>query len=445
MAENYTPNPVTTFVNDTTAANTVNNNFTAISTAFTDVLSRSGVSPNQMTSTLDMNNNQIINLPFPSTANSPARLIDVVSPGSLTVTNATTGTSGHAVPFLDGANTWSAVQNFNAGVVATNTNRNYVGASFVSQAVSSDGGGVGSEKGTIFGINPIAILNAAATNMAGAAGGEVNTSLVAGSTVLDKYGWAIVQLNSDAVSGSRSDAGLFLANQAGSVGWKNGIQFGDTTNQFPVKTAGTLIKTVGGATVVSGIDFTATTFSTGSFLANGFSVGATGLIISGGAGIASGIVQLSGTTSGNIQLQTSATSNLLTVTQPVQVGVIGATAGTLSLAGLTSGSSTLSCSSTGGTLQLGAGNLTIDASGNLITAGKSKVGSTTAPVAGGDSTNAYLYGSGSNFGIYFGAGAPTITAAQGSIYLNTTGSSTSTRLYVNTTGSTTWTNFTSAA
>jgi len=49
MAENYTPNPVTTFVNDTTAANTVNNNFTAISTAFTDVLSRSGVSPNQMT------------------------------------------------------------------------------------------------------------------------------------------------------------------------------------------------------------------------------------------------------------------------------------------------------------------------------------------------------------------------------------------------------------
>jgi len=272
----------------------------------------------------------------------------VVSPGSLTVTNATTGTSGHAVPFLDGANTWSAVQNFNAGVVgtitnpagftvtnnfnsfaigtdnldasgvgnvanafniylgfggsstkgarqgltvttqltsatsATNTNRNYVGASFVSQAVSSDGGGVGSEKGTIFGINPIAILNAAATNMAGAAGGEVNTSLVAGSTVLDKYGWAIVQLNNDAVSGSRSDAGLFLANQAGSVGWKNGIQFGDTTNQFPVKTAGTLIKTVGGATVVSGIDFTATTFSTGSFLANGFSVGATGLIISGG-------------------------------------------------------------------------------------------------------------------------------------------------------------------
>lgn len=44
-----------------------------------------------------------------------------------------------------------------------------------------------------------------------------------------------------------------------------------------------------------------------------------------------------------------------------------------------------------------------------------------------------------------GAGAPTHTAAQGSLYLRTDGSSTSTRLYVNTNGATTWTNFTSAA
>jgi hypothetical protein len=115
MAENYTPNPVATFVNDTTAVNTVNNNFAAISTAFTDVLSRSGVSPNQMTSALDMNNNQIINLPPPSTVNSPARLIDVVTPGSITVTTAGTGTSGHAVPFLDGNNIWSGNQMFKSG------------------------------------------------------------------------------------------------------------------------------------------------------------------------------------------------------------------------------------------------------------------------------------------------------------------------------------------
>lgn len=44
-----------------------------------------------------------------------------------------------------------------------------------------------------------------------------------------------------------------------------------------------------------------------------------------------------------------------------------------------------------------------------------------------------------------GTGAPTFSAKKGTLYINLTGSSTSTRLYVNTDGGTTWTNFTSAA
>lgn len=48
-------------------------------------------------------------------------------------------------------------------------------------------------------------------------------------------------------------------------------------------------------------------------------------------------------------------------------------------------------------------------------------------------------------GVYWGSGAPTISAPQGSLYFRTDGSSTSTRLYINTTGSTTWTNVTTAA
>lgn len=47
--------------------------------------------------------------------------------------------------------------------------------------------------------------------------------------------------------------------------------------------------------------------------------------------------------------------------------------------------------------------------------------------------------------IYSGSGAPSFTATQGSLYIRTDGSSTSTRMYVNTTGSTTWTSFTTAA
>jgi hypothetical protein len=50
-----------------------------------------------------------------------------------------------------------------------------------------------------------------------------------------------------------------------------------------------------------------------------------------------------------------------------------------------------------------------------------------------------------NLGVFFGSGAPTLSAAQGSLYLRTDGSSASTRLYVNTNGSTGWTSVTTAA
>src|SRR5712671_2430837 len=119
MAENITLNNVATFQNDTTTVTTINSNNAVITTAFLDVLSRSGVTPNQMTSTLDMNSNQIVNLPPPQTVNSPARLIDVTTPGLITVSTATTGTSGHTVPFLDGANTWSAPQTLSLGSLGT--------------------------------------------------------------------------------------------------------------------------------------------------------------------------------------------------------------------------------------------------------------------------------------------------------------------------------------
>ncbi len=50
-----------------------------------------------------------------------------------------------------------------------------------------------------------------------------------------------------------------------------------------------------------------------------------------------------------------------------------------------------------------------------------------------------------NVGVYAGTGAPTFTAKQGSIYIRTDGSSSSTRMYINTDGATTWTSFTTAA
>jgi hypothetical protein len=68
----------------------------------------------------------------------------------------------------------------------------------------------------------------------------------------------------------------------------------------------------------------------------------------------------------------------------------------------------------------------------------------TATPAGGSTTVALLLGS-ANVGVYMGSGAPTVTAAQGSIYLRTDGSSTSTRVYVNSDGGTTWVAVTTAS
>lgn len=68
----------------------------------------------------------------------------------------------------------------------------------------------------------------------------------------------------------------------------------------------------------------------------------------------------------------------------------------------------------------------------------------TSPAAGGTGNAGLTISSVANLGVFVGSGAPTISAAQGALYLNTTGSSTSTRLYVNTDGSTGWTSVTTA-
>ena len=79
-------------------------------------------------------------------------------------------------------------------------------------------------------------------------------------------------------------------------------------------------------------------------------------------------------------------------------------------------------------------------------AGSVRVAAETAVTAGGVTGIGLLIGNTTNFGVFFGSGTPQaiISAAKGSLYLNTTGSSTSTRLYVNTGGTYTWTSITSA-
>ena len=73
-----------------------------------------------------------------------------------------------------------------------------------------------------------------------------------------------------------------------------------------------------------------------------------------------------------------------------------------------------------------------------------KVQSDLATPAGGTAEKGIQLGSSGPW-ILFGSGAPTCSAIQGSLYLRTDGSSTSTRLYVNTNGSTGWAAITTAS
>tara|TARA_B110000908_G_scaffold107301_1_gene126132 strand:- start:1037 stop:3277 length:2241 start_codon:yes stop_codon:yes gene_type:complete len=63
----------------------LNTELEKIAISMAELFSRTGETPNQLSNSLDMNNNQLINLPFPSSASSPLRLGDFDSNQSVTI------------------------------------------------------------------------------------------------------------------------------------------------------------------------------------------------------------------------------------------------------------------------------------------------------------------------------------------------------------------------
>lgn len=82
---------------------------------------------------------------------------------------------------------------------------------------------------------------------------------------------------------------------------------------------------------------------------------------------------------------------------------------------------------------------TLTAAADAIALGTVYARYTTALPAGGTANHGIRLFSTANFGIFAGSGAPTLSAAQGSLYLRSDGTGTNDRMYVNTNGSTTWT------
>lgn len=98
-----TLNNLVDLTNETSAVNTINNNSAIIQTAFDNTLSLSGSAPNQMAASFDMNGNQILNLPSPSTPLSPVRLTDldtslVPTPAIISGSNVYTGNNSFTKP-----------------------------------------------------------------------------------------------------------------------------------------------------------------------------------------------------------------------------------------------------------------------------------------------------------------------------------------------------------
>jgi hypothetical protein len=80
----------------------------------------------------------------------------------------------------------------------------------------------------------------------------------------------------------------------------------------------------------------------------------------------------------------------------------------------------------------------LSSNGSYTSTSTIQAASGNAIPAGGATTTRITATSSSSFGLYFGSGVPTVSAAQGSIYLRSDGTGTNTRVYVNTNGTTGW-------
>lgn len=155
-----------------------------------------------------------------------------------------------------------------------------------------DGGTAGNPKGNFFGIGSITSLCGSCRNVVSLVGAEHDVAAAAGSSVAEKIGLQIVQINDDAVQGSVFDGAIAIVNDRLGIsnfnsgvhpGWNYGIAFGKPGNDWPIAPGGTIIgapATANQKTAAHGVDFSTVTFSQDAFKSPGFTVSNTGAISS---------------------------------------------------------------------------------------------------------------------------------------------------------------------
>ena len=183
---------------------------------------------------------------------------------------------------------------------------------------------------------------------------------------------------------------------------------------------------------------TATFDSTGAFSATGNVTG--GNLNAAGLSLSSNVVSAINSTSAITTTANITGGNILggaNVNATTHTGTTVSVSGNITGGNINAGSGFISTT----------GNVTggnVLSSAVLSAVGAATILSGTAVPAGGTAGAGYKFSSTANLGIFFGSGAPTLSAAQGSLYLNTTGNAVGNRMYVNTNGSTGWTAVTTA-
>lgn len=144
----------------------------------------------------------------------------------------------------------------------------YVGGFFTSYSDKPLGGSgttYGTSAGGLWGINPNVTIAAGATNIYGIVSGEFDVTAQAGSSIAQKIGISIVQDSASAVQGSQDDIAINVINKSGAVGWKRGLEFGNTAAYWPMGAGSYIIYAEKGssasATAARGIDFSNVTFA----------------------------------------------------------------------------------------------------------------------------------------------------------------------------------------
>lgn len=226
MAENVTLNNLSNLQNETTAVALINANNAAITTAFTDCVSRAGTSPNTMTSNLDLNGNRVINLAAPVSANDAARLIDVQSGGG--------GGGGGSGTVSGGANHKVAIFS------AANTVGSSVGPGTSAQLLM--GQGASADPSFVSVTGDVTITNAGVT--------AIGSHKVVNSQ-LAQMNANTIKANTGSIAADAADASIsaVLDTSSGSPIAQGDILYRDSANwsRLAVGTSGQFLKTQGAA------------------------------------------------------------------------------------------------------------------------------------------------------------------------------------------------------